>query len=257
MAMDTSLEAAPTTAAVSAIRLVPETSDISTYLESSEIINWKEDPEILALAQQLAEQSREEYPEAANYIGKDTERSNLKMALIRTTFEWVRDTVEHCVHCQVNPVTCAASQVLRHRTGFCYSKAHLLAALLRANDIPTGLCYQRLCVNDDGQPPYCLHGLNAVCLSSTLPSGDSDGYWYRLDPRGDFGDVKSLFDPPRERLAYPIALPGERDFVEILSRPLPSVVSSLKQYEQSWEAYRNNLPDCEEESLTSLLLRGA
>lgn len=35
----------------------------------------------------------------------------------------------------------AASDVLKHRTGYCYSKNHLLAALLRVNKIPTGLCY--------------------------------------------------------------------------------------------------------------------
>lgn len=38
-----------------------------------------------------------------------------------------------------------------------------LAALLRANGVPAGLCYQRLTVAADGSP-YCLHGLNAVYL---------------------------------------------------------------------------------------------
>lgn len=66
--------------------------------------------------------------------------------------------------------------MLRHRTGFCYAKSHLLAALLRANGIAAGLCYQRLSVNGGGTP-YCLHGLNAVFLK--------DFGWYRVDARGN------------------------------------------------------------------------
>jgi hypothetical protein len=50
----------------------------------------------------------------------------------------------------------------------------LLAALLRANGIPVGLCYQRLTITD--QPPFCIHGLNAVCLQ------DHGGY--HIDVRG-------------------------------------------------------------------------
>ncbi|MDK9717142.1 MAG: hypothetical protein OEL57_04435 [Trichlorobacter sp.] len=35
--------------------------------------------------------------------------------------------------------------------------------IVRANDIPAALCYQRLSVDDSG-PPCCLRGLNAVWL---------------------------------------------------------------------------------------------
>jgi transglutaminase-like putative cysteine protease len=63
----------------------------------------------------------------------------------------------------MNPVTCKASDVLIHGTGYCYAKSHLLVALLRANGIPAGLCYQRLTIENDG-PSYCLRGLNAVYL---------------------------------------------------------------------------------------------
>ena len=85
-------------------------------------------------------------------------------------------------------VTCRASDVLAARTGFCYAKSHLLAALLRANGIPAALCYQRLSIDGQG-PPFCLHGLNAVHLP--------EHGWYRIDARGNKPGVDAQFTPPR------------------------------------------------------------
>ena len=113
------------------------------YLESTEYINWNT-PEILAHAKNLAQNT------------SDSEQ------IIRRTFEFVRDEIKHSWDYKLNPVTCKASDVLQHRTGYCYAKSHLLAALLRANKIPAGLCYQRLTITD--APPFCLHGLNAVYI---------------------------------------------------------------------------------------------
>lgn len=62
----------------------------------------------------------------------------------RRCFLWVRDSVRHSVDHRVSVVTCTASDVLKHRAGFCYAKSHLLVALLRARGIPAALCYQRL-----------------------------------------------------------------------------------------------------------------
>lgn len=62
--------------------------------------------------------------------------------------DFVRDQIRHSADYRPNPVTCKASEVLRHGTGYCYAKSHLLAALLRANGVPAGLCYQRLSVGD-------------------------------------------------------------------------------------------------------------
>jgi len=80
----------------------------------------------------------------------------------------------------MNPVTLKASEVLENKTGFCYAKSHLLAAFLRANRIPSGLCYQRLSVYENG-PPFCLHGLNAVFLPGIG--------WYRIDARGPWDKI--------------------------------------------------------------------
>jgi transglutaminase-like putative cysteine protease len=156
-----------------------------------------------------------------------------KMAIAKLCFEFVRDEIKHSGDFKQNPVTCRASDVLLHGTGYCYAKSHLLAALLRANRIPAGLCYQRLSVGDAG-PPYCLHGLNAVYLR--------EYGWYRIDPRGNKDGIAADFCPPREVLAFPIREKNERDLPEIWAEPLPVIVSALENYSDVSLLYAN-LPD--------------
>ena len=122
---------------------------------------------------------------------------------------------------------------MRHGTGFCYAKSHLLAAILRANGIPTGLCYQRLSCDGKGAP-FVLHGLNAVYLPDTG--------WYRIDPRGNRPNVNAQFTPPVEQLAWPLAVEGEADFPEIWPDPLPMIVEVLQRY-PTYEEVRDHLPD--------------
>ncbi len=148
-------------------------------------------------------------------------------------FLFVRDDIRHSVDYQMNPVTCRASDVLAHRTGYCFAKSHLLAALLRANRIPTGFCYQRLSIDDVG-PPFTLHGFNAVWLR--------DFGWYRIDPRGDKPGVATAFNPPVEALAYVPKLPGEADLSEIWPDPLPVAVDGLRAA-MSWDGFLAALPD--------------
>ena len=153
--------------------------------------------------------------------------------IARRCFEWVRDHIQHSSDFHRNPVTCRASDVLAEGTGYCYAKSHLLAALLRANAIPTGFCYQRLSLDDSG-PPYTLHGLNAVHLP--------EYGWYRIDPRGNKPGVDAEFTPPVERLAFPITCPDERLFPEILADPLPVVVAALRAH-KTWDDMYRHLPD--------------
>jgi transglutaminase-like putative cysteine protease len=152
---------------------------------------------------------------------------------VRACFEFVRDEIAHSADVRRNPVTCRASDVLRHETGFCYAKSHLLAALLRANGIPAGLCYQRLATGNK-EAPYCLHGLNAVWLA--------DVGWYRLDPRGNKPGIDARFDPPRELLAFRLSDPQERDLPGILAEPLPVVVEVLERCD-TVEQVLAGLPD--------------
>jgi len=135
------------------------------YLRSTEVIDY-DNPNVLAKAKELA---------------KDTDDILL---IAKRCFEWVRDQIQHSMDYERNTVTCNASEVLKEWTGFCYAKSHLLAALLRANSIPTGFCYQRLSKNGNGSP-FILHGLNAVYLP--------DVGWYRIDSRGNKEDVNAQF----------------------------------------------------------------
>lgn len=151
----------------------------------------------------------------------------------RQCFEWVRDEVRHSGDFEADVTTCRASDVLRERTGWCYAKAHLLAALLRANGIPAALCYQRLSL-EGGGAPFTLHGLVAV----HLPAHG----WYRIDPRGNRPGVDARFEPPRERLAFVPFEPGESDLPGRHAEPLPAVVACLTAH-QGWRAARANLPD--------------
>lgn len=186
------------------------------YLTSNEIINW-EHHEVINKAKALS-------------LGLESHEE-----IAKACFEFVRDEIKHSNDFKLNPVTCRASDVLQHKTGYCYAKSHLLAALLRANGIPAGFCYQRLTIKND-TPPFCLHGLNAVYLP--------DIGWYRLDARGNKEGVHAAFTPPREQLAFQINVDGEADFREIWSEPLPEVVSVLNQYKR-YQEVSNNLPDVE------------
>lgn len=186
------------------------------YLRSCTYVDWQ-NPEVHAKAASLAE-------------GAGSELETAKRC-----FEFVRDEIRHSWDHHLNPVTCKASDVLRHRTGYCYAKSHLLAALLRANGIPAGLCYQRLSIDDKGAP-FCLHGLNAVYLK--------EFGWYRIDARGNKPGIEAAFCPPREQLAFPVLRKGERDLPEIWAEPLPGVVEVLTSC-ATVQQVSENLPDVE------------
>ncbi len=176
-----------------------------------------------------------EHPSVSEKAAELADGVSSELDLVKICFEFVRDDIKHSWDYRMNPVTCKASDVLIHGTGYCYAKSHLLAALLRANAIPAGLCYQRLTVAADG-PPYCLHGLNAVYLKQNG--------WYRIDARGNKPGVAAEFCPPTEKLAFPIIDDLERDFPEIWPEPLPLVVKALTQ-NTTVEQVFDNLPDIE------------
>jgi len=190
------------------------------YLQASETIDWQH-PEILDLA------------------GKIRAASPTTTAIAKAAFEWVRDRIYHSIDHQMNPVTCRASDVLQHQTGICYAKSHLLAALLRANGIPAGFCYQRLSIDDRGAP-YSLHGFNAAYLPKIG--------WYRFDARGNRRGINAQFSPPREQLAYPVQLPEEADFENIYPEPLTAVVQAL-QNNRTLDSLCSQLPDVALDSL--------
>jgi len=187
---------------------------VQKYLNNSEIIDWRY-PAVSAKAVDLA----------GDLKGDE--------AIAKACFVFVRDSISHSWDSRQNPVTCRASAVLEHGTGYCYAKSHLLAALLRANSIPAGLCYQRLTIDCD-RPPFCLHGLVSVYLQKHG--------WYRIDPRGNKPGVDAAFCPPLEKLAFPIIIDGEADLPEIWPEPLAIVVKAL-QAGKDYLDVAENLPD--------------
>ena len=152
--------------------------------------------------------------------------------VVRICFEWVRDNISHSGDSEASVTTCTASEVLENGTGLCFAKSHLLAAFLRANDIPTGFCYQRL-LRDDGKG-FTLHGLNAAFLP--------DIGWYRIDSRGNKLGVNAQFCPPDEKLAFSPQAEGEYDFPEIWPDPVGIVIEYL-QKNNGWKNLLENLPD--------------
>ncbi|MBD3241804.1 MAG: Cro/Cl family transcriptional regulator [Chitinivibrionales bacterium] len=185
------------------------------YLESTDVVDWKH-PSVRALATRLA---------AAHTSQAD---------IAQACFEWVRDEIRHSLDCGSDMVTVTASDVLRERIGWCAAQSNLLAALLRANGVPAGFCYQRL--RRSHGSGYVLHGLNAVLLPGVG--------WYRMDARGNKPGVDARFTPPAERLAFSATEPGECDLPEVWAEPLPQVVKCLK-CSNGWKEVQRNLPDVE------------
>ncbi|WP_153815098.1 transglutaminase-like domain-containing protein [Streptomyces sp. SUK 48] len=181
------------------MRLIQETGDLSAYLAADEVIDHHH-PMVRETAARLAAEAADSYDYA------------------RLAYEFVRDAVPHSADTGDPRVTSRASEVLARRTGVCHAKAHALTALLRAEDIPTALCYQRL--RDDEGAGHVLHGLVAVRLH---------GAWHRQDPRGDKPGVDARFSLTGERLAWPPdPAAGERDYPQLRSAAHPTVLDALR-----------------------------
>lgn len=171
---------------------------LADYLASDDLVE-SDDPAVVELAAAL----RTEHASDADFA--------------RAAFEWVRDNVAHAYDAQDRRVTLSASEVLRERVGLCYAKSHLLAAVLRSQGIPAGLCYQRLGGPEEG---YVVHGLVAVHL---------EGAWHRQDPRGNKPGVDAQFSLDGERLAWPVDVSlGERDYPRVYVSPVDEVVVALR-----------------------------
>jgi len=187
---------------------------MENFLKETEIINFS-NQEIKSLANELSSNCKTEIEVAKN------------------CFEYVRDEIHHSGDYKDDITTCIASDVLKYKTGWCYAKIHLLAALLRANNIPTGFCYQRLSCSEYKKDVYCLHGLNAIYLK--------DYGWYRVDARGNKDGVDAEFTPPLEKLAFELQ-ENEYDLPDIYEDPLDVVVQSLKK-NKTYSEMINNFPD--------------
>jgi len=192
---------------------------ITKYLEATKIVDYH-DLDIQVLAKELAKNCKDDTQVAKN------------------CFEYVCDEIRHSGDHKDNIITATASEVLKHKTGWCYAKAFLLAALLRANGIPTGFCYQRLSCSEYKPDIYCLHGLNWIYLK--------EFGWYRVDARGNKEGVDAQFMPPMEKLAFELQ-ENEFDLPENLAEPLPVIVETLRKY-KGYDEMICHFPDIEIEA---------
>ena len=178
---------------------------MAKYLESSEIIDFY----------------NEKFTELADTFSKMAKN---KTNYVKIVYEYVRDSFSHSADANYNELLCTASEVLNSGHGICFSKSHLLAALLRCNGIPVGFCYQKLILDDETAPYLVLHGLNAVYL-------EEYDRWIRLDARGNRKDINSQFLIWNEQLAFQIREEkGEEDILTVFSKPDKNVVEVLKKY---------------------------
>lgn len=193
------------------------TQDLNLYLQEDSIVDFSS-PKIQALASSLS-----------RGVKSDED-------IARHCFLFVRDNINHTGDYKDDITTLRASEVLQHSTGWCYSKSILLAALLRANNIPAGFCYQRLSCSEYKDDVYCLHGLNAIYLK--------EHGWYRVDARGNKDGVDSQFMPPVEKLAFELQ-EHEMDVDGIFVKPIPEIIDALTN-NKSYDEMINNFPDIEE-----------
>lgn len=158
------------------------------------------------------------------------------LAYIKKAYEFVRDEVSHSWDVQSKIITKTASEALKEKEGICYSKCNLLAALLRAEGIPAGFCYQRLILGDTIDTGYCIHTLNAVYIKS-------EEKWIRLDARGNKEGVQADFSLKKEKLAFPAnSIRGEIDYRVIYTKPHKKTMDVLSQYEDCLDMYLHYLP---------------
>lgn len=191
-----------------------ESQNLEDYLVSDLIIDWRT-PDVQQKALELTRSLSDEVDKA------------------RCLYEWVRDTIPHTNDAGLDIVTCTASEVLRHGAGVCFSKSHLLAALLRAVNIPAGFCYQVLRLDPPVNNELVLHGFNGIYLAGL-------GKWIRVDARGNTRGVNAQFSLDQEQLAFSMeASAGEFIYDTIFAAPVSNVVNRLKEYASRRELWRD------------------
>lgn len=193
-------------------------NNMEDYLKDSHYINWNNN-EILHKANELKIVS------------------NGRIDLVKNTYHFVRDEINHSWDIKDKRVTITATDVLREGVGICWAKSNLLAALLRANGIPAGICYQRLTLGDTVESGFCIHALNAVYLEEL-------GKWIRIDARGNKKGVDAQMNINKEQLAFPVRTEiGEIDYKEVWAEPHIETTKVLEKSVDAIYMYLHDLPD--------------
>jgi len=187
------------------MQLTPVTPDESAYLAADAAIDHTH-----PLVRETAARLRDSASAARSGAGPDPGPAEFAAA----AYEFVRDEIPHSADTGDPRIVWRASDVLAAGTGCCHAKSHALVALLRAEGIPAGFCYQKLGV---------LHGLMAL----KVPGANR---WVRQDPRGNKPGVDAQFSLDREQLAWPVRPEkGECDYPVLYAEPHPVVLRALRQ----------------------------
>lgn len=158
------------------MQFVIESKNIADYLLETDEVNFS-------------------HPIIQHKIAELYENDYTDIQKVELAFKFVRDQIPHSWDIQSDIVTRTASEVLEKKTGICYAKSNLLAALLRGIGIPCGFCYQRLMIFDTPEKGYSLHAFNGVYIESIRK-------WIRLDARGNKPGVQAEFSIEKEKLAF-------------------------------------------------------
>jgi transglutaminase-like putative cysteine protease len=148
--------------------------DFAVFLQENKYIDFSS-PLIAGKAKQLFK-----------HINTDAEKAKI-------AFEYVRDEIPHSFDIKAKIITSKASDVLKYKTGICHAKANLLAALLRTQGIPTGMCFQHITLAEDDSLGYCVHCYNAIYVNS---------YWIKVDARGNTNGKNAQFSFNKPLLAF-------------------------------------------------------
>lgn len=198
------------------MNIIQYSSEIKDYLLANEIIDFT-DKSIANLSNELLNLSKD------------------RIDFIKQTYEYVRDNISHSADINNDMITCSASEVLKAGHGICFAKSHLLAALLRYQSIPCGLCYQKIILDDETAPILVYHGLNGVYIEEC-------DKWIRLDARGNVNGINAQFSIETEQLAYPIRYNmGEQDIFVVYPEPDVKIVERLRTNKTRTELW-NDLP---------------
>lgn len=181
------------------MKITPYSDKIGDYLVDDEIIDYS-DCAILELSDTLF------------YAAKD------KTDFIRLAYEYVRDNIPHSADIGISSIPYVASDVLNQKHGVCFAKAHLLAALLRCKDVPSGFCYQKVILNEEQSEKLAYHGLNGVYIEELKR-------WIRLD-----AGTGGKFSLKEEYLVFQIRKEkGEKDGYIIYPVPDRNVIECLQR----------------------------
>ena len=107
------------------MQLILQSSNLSEYLECSEVIDCI-NTEIQEISQNLAQSADNE------------------IEMVRGVYVFVMDEINHSSDVGETRITYMSSDVLKYKHGLCFAKSHLLAAILRNLNVPTGFVIKYL-----------------------------------------------------------------------------------------------------------------